>query len=144
MDRHLVVERPDGSVAIAFNEDVPPPELPPEPSTTPPEIRITGIKFCERGKVVTGMFFYISLFILTSFLRLIDIINAILMFMTFMVVITGHSYATVQIVVHGIASMLIFVPLMVFHMWFVAAYQLCVVWLCLYLQLTFEYRYVLV
>ena len=30
----MVVERPDGSVAIAFNEEVPPPE-PPEP---PPEM----------------------------------------------------------------------------------------------------------
>ena len=28
--RHLVVEKPDGSVAIAFNQEVPPPE-PPEP-----------------------------------------------------------------------------------------------------------------
>jgi len=26
--RHLVVEKPDGSVAIAFNQDVPPPEPP--------------------------------------------------------------------------------------------------------------------
>ena len=32
--RHVVVEKPDGSVAIAFNQEVPPPE-PPEP---PPEI----------------------------------------------------------------------------------------------------------
>ena len=28
--RHLVVEKPDGSVAIAFNQEVPPPEPPPE------------------------------------------------------------------------------------------------------------------
>ena len=28
--RHLVVETPDGSIAIAFNEEVPPPEPPPE------------------------------------------------------------------------------------------------------------------
>ena len=32
--RHMVVEKPDGSVAIAFNQEVPPPE-PPEP---PPEM----------------------------------------------------------------------------------------------------------
>mgnify|MGYP006221995545 CR=1 FL=1 len=32
--RHMVVEKPDGSVAIAFNQEVPPPP-PPEP---PPEI----------------------------------------------------------------------------------------------------------
>ena len=34
--RHLVVEGPDGSVAIAFNQEIPPPvivELPEEPQT---------------------------------------------------------------------------------------------------------------
>ena len=34
--RHMVVEKPDGSVAIAFNQEVPPPEPPPTPP--PPEI----------------------------------------------------------------------------------------------------------
>ena len=28
--RHMVVEKPDGSVAIAFNQEVPPPEPPPK------------------------------------------------------------------------------------------------------------------
>ena len=32
--RHMVVEKPDGSVAIAFNQEVPPPEPPPENYTT--------------------------------------------------------------------------------------------------------------
>jgi len=41
--RHLVVEKPDGSVAIAFNEDVPPPEVPPEPPATQRRIHITGL-----------------------------------------------------------------------------------------------------
>jgi hypothetical protein len=142
MDRHLIVERPDGSVAIAFNEDVPPPELPQEPSTRPGEIRITGTKFCEMGKVATSIFFYISLFIMTSFFRVIDIVNAIFMLTTLTVVVTGQSHATIQVVIHGIASSLIFLPLVVFHMWFVAAYQLGVVGLCMYLQLTFKYIYV--
>ena len=67
--RHLVVEEPDGSVAIAFNQEVPPPEPPPESPTvrTRTRIRISGIKFCERGKVAVIMMFYMSLFLLTVF-----------------------------------------------------------------------------
>lgn len=137
--RHLVVEAPDGSVAIAFNQEVPAPEPPPEPPATRTIIRITGLIFCEKGKVITCIFFYISIFMLTWFFRIIDIVNASLMFMTFMLVVTGWSVATYQIVAHGILSSFAVVPLMVIDMWGTAVYQIGVTVLCMYLNFTSKY-----
>ena len=137
--RHLVVEKPDGSIAIAFNEEVPPPELPPEPPATQMRIRITGVIFCEKGKAMTCIFFYISIFMLTWFFRIIDIVNASLMFMTFMLVVMGWSVAAYQIMVHGVLSSFTIVPLMVIDMWGTAVYQLGVAVLCIYLNYTSKY-----
>ena len=133
--RHLVVEEPDGSVAIAFNQEVPPP-APPAMRT---RIRITGLAFCEKGKAVTCIFFYISIFMLTWFFRIIDIVNASFMFTTFMLVVTGWPIATYHIVVHGILSIMAFVPLAVIDMWGVSVYQLGVAVLCMYLNFTSKY-----
>lgn len=134
-ERHLVVEGPDGSIAIAFNQEVPPPE----PPATRTIIHITAITFCEKGKVMTCVFFYISMFMLTWFSRFIDIVNACLMLMTFALVVLGWSIAEYQVVVHGILSIMAFVPLMVIDMWGTAIYQLGVVVLCMYLKYTSEY-----
>ncbi len=134
-ERHLVVEGPDGSIAIAFNQEVPPPE----PPATRTIIHITAITFCEKGKVMTCVFFYISMFMLTWFSRFIDIVNACLMLMTFALVVLGWSIAEYQVVVHGILSIMAFVPLMVIDMWGTAIYQLGVAVLCMYLKYTSEY-----
>ena len=134
-ERHLVVEGPDGSIAIAFNQEVPPPE----PPATRTIIHITAITFCEKGKVMTCVFFYISMFMLTWFSRFIDIVNACLMLMTFALVVLGWSIAEYQVVVHGILSIMAFVPLMVIDMWGTAIYQLGVAVLCMYLNYTSEY-----
>ena len=75
--RHLVVEKPDGSVAIAFNQEVPPPE-PPEP---PPEIirPRSHVRFLLEYHPVARALAYI--FVLASginlalYTRTIDIIN---------------------------------------------------------------------
>jgi len=134
-ERHLVVEGPDGSIAIAFNQEVPPPE----PPATRTIIHITAITFCEKGKVMTCIFFYISMFMLTWFSRFIDIVNACLMLMTFALVVLGWSIAEYQVVVHGILSIMAFVPLMVIDMWGTAVYQLGVAVLCMYLKYTSEY-----
>ena len=134
-ERHLEVEGPDGSIAIAFNQEVPPPE----PPATRTIIHITGVNFCEKGKAMTCIFFYISIFMLTWFFRFIDIVNVCLMFTTFVLVVTGWSIAEYQVMVHGILSIMAFVPLMVIDMWGAAVYQLGVAVLCMYLNYTSEY-----
>lgn len=76
---------------------------------------------------------------LTWFFRFIDIVNVCLMLTTFVLVVTGWSIAEYQVVVHGILSIMAFVPLMVIDMWGVAVYQLGVAVLCMYLNYTSEY-----
>ena len=140
--RHLVVEEPDGSVAIAFNQEVPPPEPPPESPTvrTRTRIRISGIKFCERGKVAVIMMFYMSLFLLTVFFRIIDIINACCISITYILMnLNWPTISLFPIILYGSLSAFFFIPLLVLHMWLVATYQFCVAVLCLYLTRTFEY-----
>ena len=136
--RHLVVEKPDGSIAIAFNPDVPPPQ----PPATRTRNHITSISFCEKGKAMACVFFYISIFMLTWFFRFIDIVNACFMFTTFMMVVTGWTIATYHIVVHGILSIMTFVPLAVIDMWGTSVYQLGVAALCMYLNYTSKYNIV--
>ena len=140
--RHLVVEEPDGSVAIAFNQEVPPPEPPPESPTvrTRTRIRISGIKFCERGKMAVIMMFYMSLFLLTVFFRIIDIINACCISITYILMnLNWPTISLFPIILYGSLSAFFFIPLLVLHMWLVATYQFCVAVLCLYLTRTFEY-----
>jgi hypothetical protein len=140
--RHLVVEEPDGSVAIAFNQEVPPPEPPPESPTvrTRTRIRISGIKFCERGKVAVIMMFYMSLFLLTVFFRIIDIINACCISITYILMnLNWPTISLFPIILYGSLSAFFFIPLLVLHMWLVATYQFCVAVLCFHLAQTFEY-----
>ena len=88
------------------------------------------------------IFFYISIFMLTWFFRFIDIVNACFMFTTFMMVVTGWTIATYHIVVHGILSIMAFVPLAVIDMWGTSVYQLGVAVLCMYLNYTSKYNIV--
>jgi len=140
--RHLVVQEPDGSVAIAFNQEVPPPEPPPEAPTvqTGSRFRITGIKFCDRGKGAVIVMFYMSLFLLTVFFRIIDIINACCISITCLLM--NFNLPTISlfpIILYGSLSTFFFIPLLVLHMWLVATYQFCIAVLCLYLMRTFKY-----
>jgi hypothetical protein len=91
--RHAVVEYPDGSVAIAFNQEVPSPE-PPEP---PPEIIQPLPRFrllLEYHPVVRALAY---IFVLASginlalFGRIIDIINFVLIVSTTGALHTEHS-----------------------------------------------------
>lgn len=145
--RHLIVEEPDGSIAIAFNIEVPPPDIPseillPETNTRPAEIRITGIKFCDKGKSIMCILFYISLFILTSDFTILNIISAILVFITFIAVTTGYSVALFQLVIHAFISAIGYILLLMNSMWITAIYQLCIVILCMYLHITSKLTFV--
>lgn len=145
--RHSIVEGPDGSIAIAFNVEVPPPDIPseillPETNTRPAEIRITGIKFCDKGKSIMCILFYISLFILTSDFTILNIISATFVFITFIAVTTGYSVASFQLIIHGLISAIGYIFLMINGMWIAAVYQLCIAILCMYLQLTSKLTFV--
>lgn len=133
--RHLVVEKPDGSVAIAFNQEVPPPE-PPEP---PPEmIRVRPqqrfrflIEYHPVVRALAYIFVISSGINLALFRRIIDIINFVLIVSTTGALHTEHSASITVVVFHGTCAGLMIVPFCVLRMWEQAIFQFSVTVMCL-------------
>ena len=131
--RHAVVESPDGSVAIAFNQEVPPPE-PPEP---PPEmIRVRPrfrflIEYHPVVRALAYIFLIASGINLGIFRRIIDIINFMLIVSTTGALHTEHSASITVVVFHGTCAGLMIVPFCLFGMWEQAIYQFSVTVMCL-------------
>jgi len=133
--RHLVVEKPDGSVAIAFNQEVPPPEPPP----TPPEmIRVRPqqrfrflIEYHPVARALAYIFVIASGINLGLFRRIIDIINFALIVSTTGALHTEHSASITVIVFHGTCAGLMIVPFCVLRMWEQAIFQFSVTVMCL-------------
>tara|TARA_B100000401_G_scaffold209128_1_gene141300 strand:+ start:3150 stop:3605 length:456 start_codon:yes stop_codon:yes gene_type:complete len=132
-ERHVVIEKPDGSMAIAFNQEIPPPPPPPPP----PEIIRQRPRFrfsIEYHPVIRGLayIFVISSGInLALFRRLIDIINFVLIVSTTGALHSEHSASIIAIVLHGTCAGLMVVPLCVLRMWEQAIFQFSVGVLCL-------------
>ena len=133
--RHMVVEKPDGSVAIAFNQEVPPPE----PTPTPPEmIRVRPqqrfrflIEYHPVARALAYIFVIASGINLALFMRTIDIINFVLIVSTTGALHTEHSASITVIVFHGTCAGLMIVPFCLFGMWEQAIYQFSVTVMCL-------------
>ena len=133
--RHMVVEYSDGSVAIAFNEEVPPPEPPePPPEMYGPRPRRRFRFLIEYHPVVRGLSY---IFIISSginlalFMRTIDIINFVLIVFTTGALHTEDSASIGIIVFHGTCAGLMIVPFCVLRMWEQAIYQFSVTIMCL-------------
>jgi len=133
--RHLVVERPDGSVAIAFNQEVPPPEPPPPP---PEIIRVRPqqrfrflIEYHPVARALAYIFVIASGINLALFMRTIDIINFVLIVSTTGALHTEHSASITIVVFHGTCAGLMIVPFCVLRMWEQAIFQFSVTVMCL-------------
>ena len=132
-ERHVVIEKPDGSMAIAFNQEIPPPPPPPPP----PEIIRQRPRFrfsIEYHPVIRGLayIFVISSGInLALFRRLIDIINFVLIVSTTGALHSEHSASIIAVVLHGTCAELMVVPLCVLRMWEQAIFQFSVGVMCL-------------
>ena len=132
-ERHLVVEEPDGSVAIAFNQEVPPPE-PPEP---PPEIirprprfRLL-LEYHPVARALVYIFTIASGINLALYMRTIDIINFVLIVFTTGALHSNDSASITVIVFHGTCAGLMIVPFCVLRMWEQAIYQFSIAMMCI-------------
>ena len=127
--RHAVVESPDGTIAIAFNDEIPPPP-PPEIIQLPPRFRFS----IEYHPVVRGLayIFVISSGInLAFFRRLIDIINFVLIVSTTGALHSEHPASIGVIILHGSCAGLMVVPFCTLLMWEQAIFQFSMSILCL-------------
>ena len=128
--RHLVVEKPDGSVAIAFNQEVPPPEPPPPPpEMIRPRFRFL-IEYHPVARALAYIFMIASGINLALFMRIIDIINFVLMVSTTGALHTEHSASIGIIVFHGTCAGLMIVPFCVLRMWEQAIFQFSIALMC--------------
>ena len=130
--RHLVVETPDGSIAIAFNEEVPPPE-PPEP---PPEIiqprprfRLL-LEYHPVARALAYIFVLASGINLALYTRTIDIINFVLIVSTTGALHTEYQASIAVVVFHGTCAGLMIVPFCVLRMWEQAIFQFSSALMC--------------
>ena len=129
--RHAVVESPDGSVAIAFNQEVPPPEPPPEMIRVRPQRFRFLIEYHPVVRALAYIFLIASGINLGIFRRIIDIINFALIVSTTGALHTEHSASITVVVFHGTCAGLMIVPFCVLGMWEQAIYQFSVTVMCL-------------
>ena len=130
--RHLVVEKPDGSVAIAFNQEVPPPEPPPTP--TPPEIirprfRLL-LEYHPVARALAYIFVIASSINLSLYMRTIDIINFALIVFTTGALHSNDSATIAVVIFHGTSAALMIVPFCVLRMWEQSIFQFSVALMC--------------
>ena len=131
-ERHLVVEEPDGSVAIAFNQEVPPPPPPPEMIGLRPQPRFRFlIEYHPVARALAYIFMIASGINLGLFRRIIDIINFALIVSTTGALHTEHSASITVIVFHGTCAGLMVVPFCVLRMWEQAIYQFSIAMMCM-------------
>ena len=130
--RHLVVETPDGSVAIAFNEEVPPPESPePPPEIIQPRPRFRLLlEYHPVARALAYIFMISSGINLGLFRRTIDIINFALIVSTTGALHSEHSASIGVVVFHGTCAGLMIVPFCVLRMWEQAIFQFSSALMC--------------
>ena len=128
--RHLVVEKPDGSVAIAFNQEIPPPE-PPEPplEIIRPRFRLL-LEYHPVARALAYIFVLASGINLALYTRTIDIINFVLIVSTTGAIHTEYQASIAVVVFHGTCAGLMIVPFCVLRMWEQAIYQFSIAMMC--------------
>ena len=75
--RHLVVEGPDGSIAIAFNQEIPPPVLLEPPTPLLVRVDVVAVKYTKNVQICFEVSLLISLVNLVTSQRIFDVINFI-------------------------------------------------------------------
>ena len=132
-ERHLVVEEPDGSVAIAFNQEVAaPPPPPPEMIRLRPRPRFRLLlEYHPVARALAYIFVLASGINLALYTRTIDIINFVLIVFTTGALHTEHSASITVIVFHGTCAGLMVVPFCVLRMWEQAIYQFSIAMMCM-------------
>ena len=127
--RHLVVEKPDGSVAIAFNQEVPPPEPPPEIIRPRPRFRLL-LEYHPVARALAYIFVLASGINLALYTRTIDIINFVLIVSTTGAIHTEYQASIAVVVFHGTCAGLMIVPFCVLRMWEQSIFQFSTALMC--------------
>lgn len=128
-ERHVVVEGPDGSVAIAFNEEVSPPE--PQCEILIPSDVVTTIEHNKNVQIFFQIASLISLFKLVTLLRIIDVVNFIFITTsTFAVYSKEPILSSTLLLCHNVYLITVVPSIGFMHMWWDLAYFISCIILC--------------
>jgi hypothetical protein len=132
--RHLVVEGPDGSVAIAFNQEIPPPvivELPEEPQTlTRFRFDVVEVKYNKSVQICFRLTLLISFVKLFNLLRIIDIIDFIFIIASTIAVHSERPISIAPISGHGMYLITILPVITFSRRWWDLSYIMVCAVLC--------------
>jgi hypothetical protein len=129
--RHQVVEGPDGSVAIAFNQEISPEEPPSPPAPTiSRSTDVVAVKYNKYIQLSFDCFFLVSLFKLVYLFRIIDIINFIFIILSTFAVHTELPISVAPILGHMVYAVTIAPVYCFISGWLDFAYLVTCIILC--------------
>ena len=134
-ERHLVVQEPDGTIAIAFNSEVSPPE--PQVQQEVQHVQqVLRIRYNLFTKLYACFLLTLAVFQLMFFSHALDAINLMFMVVTVLAIYGEKPQSIIQLTFHAFTSIILFIILLVIQFWYRAMYQLSCFILCLYGQLS--------
>ena len=128
--RHLVVEGPDGSVAIAFNEEIPPPVIVEPQTVTRVRFDVVAVKYNNIVQIGFRLTLLISFVKLFNFLRIIDITDFIFVIASTIAVHSERPISVAPISGHGMYLLTIFPVIAFMTMWWDLSYIMLCLLLC--------------
>ena len=128
--RHLVVEGPDGSIAIAFNQEIPPPVLLEPPIPLLVRVDVVAVKYTKNVQIGFRLALVISFVKLFNLLRIIDITDFIFVIASTIAVHSERPISIAPISGHGV-YLLTILPVIAFsRMWWDLSYIMVCALLC--------------
>jgi hypothetical protein len=135
-ERHLVVQEPDGSVAIAFN-----PEVPPPPDSAPlPEVvqQVVRIKYTLATQFACIVLFATCIIQIFLYKRGVDVLNMVFIGTTTIAVFSERPSSAAWITAHGFTAGLLSIITAAMFLWNFAVYQLACWSVCVMAIVTCE------
>jgi|TARA_R110000850_G_C9695344_1_gene439476 hypothetical protein len=140
--RYILVEGPDGCVAIAFNQEIPQPVIvePPEEIQTPIVTRfdLDAVKYNKIVQLCFQMALLISLFNLVTSQRIFDVINIIFTIASTFAVHSERPISIALIMGHCMYLITILRTIAFMHRWWDLSYVISYTVLCIISLLTMK------
>ena len=135
-ERHLVVQEPDGSVAIAYN-----PEVPLQPDSAPlPEVvqQVVRIKYTLATQFACIVLFATCIIQIFLYKRGVDVLNMVFIGTTTIAVFSERPSSAAWITAHGFTAGLLSIITAAMFLWNFAVYQLACWSVCVMAIVTCE------
>lgn len=137
-ERHLMVQEPDGSVAIAFNPEVPSPSEP----LPPPEIQyvqeITRIRYSIAVKFACIFLLLTCILQFILYSRGLDAMNMLFIGTTTIAMYGEKPFSVAWLTIHGFTAGLLCIITAVMFLWHFAVYQFACIVVCVMAIVTCE------